>query len=411
MATRRRRRRRSANRDRAVLAGLLIGSALMMALVAVLVMNITRRIVNVRADEQAQRVQQRTQAIEMAQNSVLSTAIPMPTAVPDAQTVPETTAEPAATPEPTAEPQPAFEYLPVISKGETSEKKIAITVDDCFQVNNMKKIIQLAYDNGGKLTLFPIGQNLSKNGMADALKVAVFKLGFEVENHTWSHARIFRLSEEEMAAEIWQQRNAVNNALGVNYQQHFFRLMGGDGEYDQRTHNYLKQLGFLAVADWTISGSDASLKHVQNNMKPGTVYLFHTTDRDTKLLEKFIPWVAEQGYQMVTLNEMFGLPENATYDLSTAEISMPIPQPYTVEYVDLKDGDYSWSVVQLQEKLWELGYLDSSSDSALENSPADGDFGPGTAEAVRRFQADNGLPATGIADIHTQEVLFGDAEA
>ena len=404
------RKKSNAQSDRRVFAALIVASLLTVCVIAALVANISGRIIAVRASDQTARTRARVEAIEARQTEEIAMPTPAPTSAPEVTEAPTEAPTDEPTAEPTEEPVETFEYLPVIKQGSTAEKKICITVDDCFQVNNLKELIAITYDQGGKLTLFPIGENILKSGMADILKVAVFKLGFEVENHTWSHARIFRLPEEEMAAEIWRQRNALNNALGCNYQEHFFRFMGGDGELDQRSHNYLKQLGFLAIAHWNVSGSDASMETIKEYLKPGSIYLFHTTDADMVKLREFIPYAVQQGYQLVTLNEMFDSPDNATYDLTTAEIAMPIPQPYTVEYEELKTGMYSWSVVLLQERLWQLGYLDSSAKSALNGSPADGDYGESTAEAVRLFQADHNLPATGIADIHTQELLFAEEE-
>lgn len=320
---------------------------------------------------------------------------------------PVPTAEP--TPEPTEEPYVPFEFLPVVQRADTTEKKIAITVDDCFQVDNLRYLCEGTVAYGGKLTIFPIGQNLQINGMSEVLREFVFDHGFQIENHTWSHARVFRLPEEEMAAEIWKNCNAVNKCLGVNYQQSFFRLMGGDGEHDQRTHNYLKQLGFKGVASWSLSGSDATLDQMKEHLKPGAIYLFHTTDKDTANLAKFIPYAVSQGYEIVTLNELLGLPANTWTDLSTAETSAPVPVEYVEEYHDQKVGDYSWSVVQIQTRLMQLGYLNSSSDSALDNTAADGVYGNGTAQAVSEFQTAVGLPATGIADPYTQLELFKDA--
>ena len=102
--------------------------------------------------------------------------------------------------------------------------------------------------------------------------------------------------------------------------------MGGDGEYDQRTHNYLRQLGYLGIADWSLSGSDADLERIKSSLAPGKIYLFHTTDADTAKLKEFIPYAVSQGYELVTLNELLGLEANAVSDLSTAETTMPEPQ-------------------------------------------------------------------------------------
>lgn len=324
-------------------------------------------------------------------------------------TPPPVIATPVPTVEPTEEPYVPFEYLPVVQKVSTTQRKIAITVDDCFQVKNLAYLCEGTAKLGGKLTIFPIGQNLSLDGMSEILRKCVFDYGFQIENHTWSHSRVFRLPEEQMASEIWRQRNAVNQALGVNYQQSFFRLMGGDGEYDQRTHNYLKQLGYQGVASWSLSGSDATLDQIKDHLQPGAIYLFHTTDKDTANLAKFIPYAISQGYEIVTLNELMGLPENTWTDLSTAETSVPVPAEYVIEYRSQQVGDYSWSVVEIQNRLMQLGYLSSASDSALDGTAADGVYGNGTAAAVAAFQTDVGLPSTGVADPYTQLEMFKDA--
>ena len=355
-------------------------------------------------------------ALEPTVGSPVPTAEPTvePTAVPTPEPTIEPTQAPdesfaAIHPEEEIEAEATFEYLPVIHHADTTEKRIAITVDDCFQMDNLKTIAKLAIDRGGRLTLFPIGQNVVRDGMSDILKACVFNYGFEIENHTWSHSRIFRMSEEDMAAEIWKQRAAVNQALGVNYQEHFFRLMGGDGEYDQRTHNSLKQLGYLGIADWSLSGSDADLERIKSSLAPGKIYLFHTTDADTAKLKEFIPYAVSQGYELVTLNELLGLEANAVSDLSTAETTMPEPQPYATVYAEQKKGDYSWSVVLIQRALYEKGYLSAGAKTATKGDVADGVYGDSTADAISAFQRANGLPETGVADAATQRLLLGDA--
>ena len=333
-----------------------------------------------------------------ATDAPVITLAPQVTPAPTPEPTPVPTAEP--TPEPTAEPTPeptVFEYLPVIHSAKTESKKIAVTVDDCYQLENLKTIVSAAQKSGGKLTLFPVGENLSKSGMSKLLKHCAFDLGFEIENHTWSHDRIFRLPDEEMAAEIWKQDAALDQALGINYQAHFLRLMGGDGDTDPRIHSYLQKLGYRGIANWSVSGSDSDMKHIKASLAPGQVYLFHCTDPDTKKLSEFIPWAASKGYKLVTLNELFGLPDNETAPLTDS--AMPRPDSGVDDHHTLKEGEYTWTALQLQEKLRALGYL-------VMDGPSTGYYGPQTAKAIAAWQKDNGLPATGEADEATQRRLL-----
>ena len=231
------------------------------------------------------------------------------------------------------------------------------------------------------------------------LQRCAFDLGFEIENHTYTHSRIFRMSDDDMAAEIWKQDAALDKALGVHYQEHFLRPMGGDGDTDPRIHSYLKKLGYLGIANWSVSGSDSDMKHIRASLAPGQVYLFHCTDPDTKKLEEFIPWAVSKGYKLVTLNDLFNLPGNETSALT--DNAMPQPDYNVDDHHTLVEGEYTWVALQLQEKLRAMGYLKM-------DGPSTGYYGPQTAKAIAAFQQDHGLPATGQADLETQQrVLEG----
>lgn len=74
-------------------------------------------------------------------------------------------------------------------------------------------------------------------------------------------------------------------------------------------------------------------------------------------------------------------------------------EDYTVLSNGSSDGEGVFAVYSLQQRLIELGFLTGSPD---------GKFGSGTEAAVRAFQQTNGLDATGIATVETQELLFSD---
>ena len=65
----------------------------------------------------------------------------------------------------------------------------------------------------------------------------------------------------------------------------------------------------------------------------------------------------------------------------------------------LHNGSQGEKVIKLQERLLQLGYYEGE---------VDGQFGPGTREAVVAFQERNGLDADGYAGEETQRVLYGD---
>lgn len=377
-------RRRRQNRRYAMVAG---GAILLIVIIIVLIVVFTGR----RPDPQ-------------------SVPVAAATASPSAETsTPQPTLEPTATPQPTADPWEAVRpkadagWLPIFASANTEEKVIAITVDDCYQAENLRQIVDKAIECGGKLTIFPIGSNVLRDPHSEILRYA-WENGFELENHTYSHNGLYGCTDEQLAQEVYLQNLALSSILGQEYHAHFLRPKGGDARRDQRMHAYAEQMGYYGIAHWSVSGSGSSARQLVDSLKPGAIYLFHTTDKDLEKLLGFIPYATAQGYRLVTLNEMFGYPENETSALTVPIEQHQIPplEKYDVVYVTYKKGSYAYGVLRLQQKLIELGYLTGN---------ADGIYGDATVEAVKRYQSEHGLSANGEADAALQEQILGPASA
>ena len=378
-------RRRAMNRNRMLLGGIALATLVVVGLVVWLVPK------GGRPDSAVEAVAQATPELTLE--------APAPT--------PEPEPTPAPTPEPTPEvltkramsrPLPTQEgFMPVFSEANTDEKIIAITVDDCFQADNLKQIVDCALSVGGRLTIFPIGFNAIKSAQADVLRYA-YENGCELENHTYDHNGLFAISDEGVAEQVYKQQLALSYVLGKEYHCHFLRPRGGDARRCQRMHMYAKQMGYYGIAHWCVSGSGSDEK-IAKGLKPGAIFLFHTTKKDLDKLLRFIPWAAEQGYQLVTLNEMFDYPANEVSELTIPieEHQIPPLEPYPTVYVPLKPTAYCWEAYQLQAKLIELGYL---------TGEPDGVYGEDCAKAVAKYQKDHGMEANGVADADLVRTLL-----
>ena len=322
-----------------------------------------------------------------------------------ATATPEPTPEPTATPAPTpvnygiSLPEPTEAgYLPVVRKAETNKKIIAITVDDCFQFKNTRIITDLILSNGGNFTLFPIGKNILREELYDTLHYC-YDNGVQIENHTYEHRAHYNMTDDQMARQVYLNKASLDHVLGIDYQQHFFRPMGGDGRDDQRLHIYCDTLGIKAIAYWSVSGSDSPIEDIKDSLAPGQIYLFHTTDADLIKLQEFIPYAVAEGYTLVTLNEMYGLPDNEVKPLDgpVTDRELPLIGNYSMNPRTYKSKCYAWGAYLIQERLIEMGYMDGEPD---------GVYGEDTAKAVKKFQTDNKLNATGECDPQTQAMLF-----
>lgn len=320
---------------------------------------------------------------------------------------PAPTATPSPTPDnsdPNAAVRPAAmgdNLLPIFKKAFTKRKVIAVTLDECSGATIMEQFIELAEKYNAKLTLFPTGENILKNGMRQVLQKCLFQLDYEIENRCFSPmAKLFQGPSSVMVQEIWKQSAALNYVLNVKYEPHFLRLYGGLGENDPRTHAYLKQQGYYGIAHWTVSGSDTPAEKFESLLTPGGIYLFKTTKKDLELMKALLDTANQHDYHMVTLNDLFGYEPNNYYRVEGSLLSETMPEFDWDDNAiyEIIPGETSYGVARMQQRLGILGYL--------VGSRADGAFGEATSNALRLFQVTVGLPATGAGDIPTLERLF-----
>ena len=94
--------------------------------------------------------------------------------------------------------------------------------------------------------------------------------------------------------------------------------------------------------------------------------------------------------------ELTAIVNGEVVDIQQKVEATPTPEP-AVNYNTLSKGDKSDEVLDMQNRLSELGFLSDTPDGA---------FGAKTQTAVKIFQQIAGLPVTGIADNATLNALY-----
>ena len=304
-------------------------------------------------------------------------------------------------------PMPGDYFLPIFDKAlRTPDDRpmIAITVDGCDDVDALTKILNVAQYYDVKLTLFPSGDSLMK--LASGFRSCVGTFHYEIENCAYDPTkRDYTLSSGEMALQIWRQSIATSYAITRDYQQHFYRPRTKESVYDQRTHFFIRKLGFLGIASYTHSYRDHTLDSLVSSLENGNIYQFDMSDKSMEMFETFISEASRKGYAMVTMNDLFGLEENTISNVLTInQQTLPEMTDYVPTYYDLKLNYRTNAVYSLQGRLMNLGYLMPTLENM--NVKADGIYGSDTSVAVSAFQARVGIVATGNADVETQQKLF-----
>ena len=67
----------------------------------------------------------------------------------------------------------------------------------------------------------------------------------------------------------------------------------------------IKKFGFDHIVHWDVSETK-DMKKAMGSIQNGSILLFHAKKKDTHFLEKLIPELKEQGFEMVTVSELFG---------------------------------------------------------------------------------------------------------
>ena len=305
-------------------------------------------------------------------------------------------------------PMPGDYFLPVFDKALRTPDDIpmiAITLDGCDDPDVMTQILNIAEFYGVKLTLFPTGDALMT--LSSGFRTCVNALNYELENCTYETSkRDYALSSGELALQIWRQNIATSYAMTRDYQQHFYRPRTKQSVYDQRTHFFIRKLGFSGIASYTHSYKGNDINTLVDSLENGNIYQFDMSEESMALFETFISEASRKGYQMVTMNELFGLENNeVSGELTINEQTLPEMNDYTPTYYDLKINYRTNAVYALQTRLRNLGYLSTEPGKEFK---ADGIYGADTSIAVSEFQARVGLVATGNADIETQMLLFAE---
>lgn len=183
-----------------------------------------------------------------------------------------------------------------------SKKMVALTYDDGPHNTYTNKILDTLEKHGAVATFFEVGTLLSQG--ADTLKRAK-SLGCELASHTWSHANLQKSSLEEIKSQIEKVDKKFIEILG-EAPTLLRPPYGAVGKtLLQNTDKYL--IGWsVDTEDWRYRDADKIISTVKNaGDLDGQVILMHSLYESTaKATEKLVPWLIEQGYEIVTVSEL-----------------------------------------------------------------------------------------------------------
>ena len=188
--------------------------------------------------------------------------------------------------------------------------------------NTMNKMLDVLEKHGVVASFFLIANKISAENTAVIERA--MKMGCDIENHTWSHPDMTKLSREEMIEEYEKCNEAIVKITGkkpVLFRPPFICV-------NDLMHEVI-HVPFICghgCEDWVKERTaDERYKLMMANVQDGIMYLLHVDDGNEatlELVDRAIPALKAQGFEFVTAPRLFEL-----------------------KGVEMKDNGQNWTVV------------------------------------------------------------------
>ncbi|MBR3760526.1 MAG: polysaccharide deacetylase family protein [Ruminococcus sp.] len=236
--------------------------------------------------------------------------------------------------------------IPAETVVESSEKLIALTFDDGPNTYTTPKVLDLLEDYDARASFFLIGKNIN-NDSAKVMKRA-HEMGCEIDSHSKTHSDMSAMSAEEIKAEMAYVDEYVYSVIG-EYPK-FFRapyLNVSQTMYDSINLPFIT--GFSSGDSNAEKTAQERAETVLSSAKDGAIILMHDfygNDKTVEALKIILPELKSQGYEFVTLSELFERKgETPVRNFCYSEVQRHICNEYTFSenlFTGEVSGDNKW---------------------------------------------------------------------
>lgn len=185
------------------------------------------------------------------------------------------------------------------------KKYAAITFDDGPEINITPAMLDILEKYGVPGSFFLIGENITEETIP-IVKRAI-DMGFEIENHSFSHYHMDTLNEDEIREEIEKDEELIMSLTGKHtkfFRPPFFDV--SDLMYETIDRCFI---GGVHCEDWNMEvDAEERARRIVENACDGAIILLHDLEDNTpsvKALDMMIPPLKEKGFEFVTVEELF----------------------------------------------------------------------------------------------------------
>ena len=179
---------------------------------------------------------------------------------------------------------------------------IALTFDDGPSNSATTRILNVLEKYDARATFFVVGSRV--DSYKSQIKRA-YDLNCEIGNHSYNHKTLTSLSKDSLKWELSETDRKIKAITGVS--PVVMRPPGGSYKTDTVRKNtpYPIIMWSIDTRDWESRNSTSVANHIKSKAYDGAIILMHDLyDSTATATEIVVPWLINQGYQLVTVSEM-----------------------------------------------------------------------------------------------------------
>lgn len=253
-----------------------------------------------------------TNTVPPTETPAITPPAPSPTKKP-AETPPPETKAPAQKPSSEVIPTPSPLIPAKVPDGiDLNRPIVALTFDDGPNTIITNRILDLLEQQGQKATFFVVGERINSGKARDTLKRAV-SLGCEIGSHTFNHSRLTNASIAEIEKQISQTDAVIKGAISTS--TNLLRpTYGAFNDHVKANVNKSLIMWSVDTEDWRSRDAKTIIEKALKEIRNGDIILMHDLYGSTaEACETLIPKLVEQGYQFVTVSELFACRDITMY--------------------------------------------------------------------------------------------------
>ena len=210
--------------------------------------------------------------------------------------------EPEKTEEPLDKPK---DPTKIILKGNTSEKKIALTFDAGSDIAGIQ-ILEILKKYNIKSTFFLTGAWVDKY---PNYAKEIHTDGHEIANHSYSHENFTEVSESVRLESIRKTDEAIERVIGIKPAPYFRFPYGA---YNRDALASVGKAGYpysihwsIDTIDWDQPSVEVIVERVLSRASNGDIILMHIGGKNTPAaMDIVIPELQSRGFKLVTISEI-----------------------------------------------------------------------------------------------------------